>query len=180
MDDWRIKRVPYDQFGKAQYTRIYGWGWLSPIGLVTLVSGGIGFAVNVKTDDEWLAGMMLTGFLMIWIGIFLNGFSERKSMTLLDAKCLDVQINHIGARKNRSADWAVRALVEYGYNGEIYLSTPMPPGYAAFLSEEAATEFSSYLSGAESIKLYIDPKRPTRSLFHDLNAHRKSSSSQAS
>ncbi len=169
MDAWRIERIPYDQFGHSQYQRIYGWGWLSPIGFITLIAGVAGLVMNAKINDGLLAGMVLIGFIMIWVGIFLNGFSERKSMIIVDANCLDVQVNQIGTTMKRTADWAVRALVEYEYNGEIYQSTPMPAGHATFLSHESVTKFSGYLLGAEKIKLYIDPKRPKRSLFYDLN-----------
>lgn len=170
MDEWRIERVSYDQFGQGQYHRIYGWGWLSPIGLITLITGVLGLVVNAKINDSWLAGMTFTGFIMIWVGIFLNGVSERKSMMLVDAKCLDVQVNRIGTTMKRTADWAVRALLEYEHKGEIYKSTPMPAGYVIFLSQESATKFSRYLLGTKNIKLYIDPKLPKRSLFYDLDA----------
>jgi len=170
MDEWRIKRIPYDQFGHWKYQRIYGWGWLSPIGLFALIIGTVGLVANIKIDDGWLVGMVSIGFIIIWVGLFLNGFSERKSMSLVDAKCIDVQVNHIGATMKRSADWSVRALVEYEYKGKIYQSTPMPDGYAIFLSQDTATKFSGYLLNSKSIKLYVDPKLPKRSLFYDLNA----------
>jgi len=135
MDAWRIKSVPYDQFGHWQYTRVYGWGWCSPIGAVALIVGTVGLVANVKIDDGWLAGMVGIGFIMIWTGALLNGFSERKMMSMVDAQCVDIQVNNIGMTMKRSADWAVRALVEYEYNGAMYQSTPMPSGYAVFLSQ---------------------------------------------
>lgn len=169
MDNWRIKRISFDQFGSFQYQRVYGWGWLSPIGAIALITGTVGLFTNVKIGDGWLAGMVCIGFITIWIGLFLNGFSERRSMSLVDAKCIDVQVRHIGVTVNRSADWAVRALVEYEYNGKIHQSTPMPAGYATFLRQESAIKFSKYLLDSRRIKLYVDPKIPKRSLFHDLN-----------
>jgi len=36
-------------------------------------------------------------------------------MTVVDAKCIDIQANHIGSNTRRSATWAVRALVEYQF-----------------------------------------------------------------
>ena len=170
MDNWRIKRIAYDQFGNSQYQRVYGWGWLGLIGALAMIVGAVGFAVNVKIDDGWLVGSLSIGMIIMWTGLLLNGFSKRKSMSLIDAKCIDVQVNYIGATMKRSANWAVRALVEYEYEGEMHQSTPMPSGYAVFLSEDSAAKFSKYILDSKSIKLYVDPKRPKRSLFHDLNA----------
>jgi len=169
MDSWKIKRIPYDQFGHSHYQRIYGWGWLSLVGAFALIVAAAGLVINIKIDDGWLVGMLSIGMIIMWVGLLLNGFSERKSMSLIAAKCIDVQVNHIRSTNKRSADWAVRALVEYEYKGKTYQSTPMPDGYAIFLSQESATKFSQYLLDTHKIKLYVDPKRPKRSLFHHLN-----------
>lgn len=170
---WKIKRIPYDQFGSFQYQRVYGWGWLSPISMLMLIAGAIGLATNVKIDEEWLVGMIFVGFVLIWVGMFLNAYSERKSMDVIDAKCLDVQIKSIGATTKRSAGFAVRALVEYEYNNETHQSTPMASGYAYFYNEDSAKEFNQSLLSEKNIKLYVDPKRPKRTLFYDLDAGRK-------
>ncbi len=170
MDPWRIDKIKHDQFKNTNYLRIYGWGWLSPIGLFIFLAGVIGLAINVRIDDSLLARMSFFGFVIIWIGIFMNGVSEIRSMVLLDTKCLDVQVKKIGVTIRNSASWATRALVEYEFNGEIYKSTPMPDGYATFGSEKSATKFSNYLLHEKNLKIYVDPKHPKRSIFYDLNA----------
>jgi hypothetical protein len=89
-------------------------------------------------------------------------------MAQVDAKCLDVQVNRIGPTMDRSAQWAVRALLEYDYDGDSWQSTPMPHGYAVFVKEEAAEDFASRLKNGELVRLYVDKKRPMRSLFVEM------------
>ena len=165
MDNWRIERIAYDQFGNRYYKRVYGWGYLSHIGLLAIIAGGVALFLNIKVNDDILAAGVFIGFILIWIGIFLNGVSERKSMAVVDAKCIDIQTNHIGSNTRRSAAWAVRALVEYQFEGQTYQSTPMPPGYATFLNQRSAELFRDYLIKTDNIKIYVDKKLPKRTLF---------------
>jgi len=64
----------------------------------------------------------------------------------------------------------VRAVAAYDFEGQRYQATPMPTGYALFFSQERAKIFAEYLLAEQPITLYVDPKRPKRALFVDLNA----------
>jgi len=96
LDCWRIERIPYDQFGSAQYLRIYGWGWLGPLGAGVAVAGAIALVSGVHIAEGRLVGAIAIGFVSMWVGIFLNGYCERKQMVLVEANIIDLQINHKG------------------------------------------------------------------------------------
>ena len=181
MDPWNIIKIPigipvYDQLPDdrniyVRYRhRVYGWGYLTYVGVAALVSGIAGFVIDFGVKEDVLAAVCFAGFMLIWVGIFLAGHSERKAMELVDAKCLEIQVNHLGPLMRRPQEWAVRALMEYRLDGKSYQATPMPQGYALFMTEVEAEAFSRYLQQQTQIKLYVDKKLPRRTLFHTLHS----------
>ncbi|MDQ6993287.1 MAG: hypothetical protein Q9M31_07405 [Mariprofundus sp.] len=163
-DGWRIHSIPdYHLIGR-QY--IYGWGWLIYPAIVLLIASVIALMRHAGDVAVWGVYM---GFAMIGLGLFLNSSSERKAMALVQAKCLDVEQRYIRSHSEHpSPPWKVRALVEYTFEGTTYQSTPMRYGYTSWSREEQANAFAAQLKQAESLKLYVDRKRPHRTIFYNV------------
>lgn len=165
---WRIPYIPHTAPGGRGYRRAYGWGYLSWPGILMVIGGAAGLAFG--RDAAWKIGLIGGGFVLTWIGVVLNGLSERRGMCQVLARCEDVELQRLpGIHRQRMAGWAVRARMAYSHEGRHYESTPGDLGYAWLGSREAAEAFAHYLKTATGVPLYIDPKHPTRSLFTRLS-----------
>lgn len=168
MKGWRIPQIVYDQFGGGDYQRVYGWGWLAPLGVLVVVIAALGLVFHWGPEEEILAMLCMAGFVSAFAGLLLNGYSEKRALDPVFGRCLDVEWRDLGHLPRRGRTWGVRALVEYQYQEEVLQATPMPQGRALFGSESAAQAFAAHLQGQSLLKLYVDPKRPKRVLFDRL------------
>jgi hypothetical protein len=165
---WRIPYIPHGAPGGRGYRRAYGWGYLSWPGIAMVIGGAAALAVG--RDASWKFFLIGGGFVLTWIGIVLNGLSERRGMRRVMARCVDVELQHLpGIHRQRSAGWAVRARMAYQHEGVAYESTPGDLGYALLGSRKTAAAFAEYLKTAPGVPLYVDPKCPRRSLFTRLS-----------
>lgn len=164
---WRIPYIPHTAPGGSAYVRAYGWGYLSWPGILAVVGGAAALAFG--PDAWWKLALIYGGFVLVFAGVVLNGLSERWSMTLVQAQCLDVEIQHLpGIHMQRSASHAVRARMRYRHQLQDHEATPGRQGYELLGSRESAEAFARYLQSAAAVPLYIDPKHPTRALFKSL------------
>lgn len=164
---WRIPYIPHTAPGGSAYIRAYGWGRVSWVGVAAIVGGAAALASGAEA--WWKLALIFGGFGLTIAGTVLNGFSERLSMTLVQAQCLDVEIRYLpGIRLERSAGYAVRALVRYRHQMKDHEATPGRQGYDLLGSLEPAESFARYLQSAVAVPLYIDPRHPTRALFKSL------------
>ncbi|HEY0973617.1 MAG TPA: hypothetical protein VGE57_03915 [Solimonas sp.] len=164
---WRIAYIPHTAPGGAGYVRAYGWGYLSWPGIVMVIAGTAGMMLG--SDAPWKIALIASGFALTLAGAILNGLSERRRMPTVQARCVDVEIQHLGGiHMWRSAGHAVRARMRYSLEGREYEATPGQFGYDLLGSREAAETFARYLKSAATVPLLVDARHPTRALFKTL------------
>lgn len=166
-DAWRIPYIPHTAPGGAGYVRAYGWGYLSWPGIVMIVVGTV--AMFSGSDAPWKLALIFGGFALTIAGAMLNGLSERRRMPIVQAHCMDVEIQHLtGIHMQRSAGYAVRARMRYRFGEREYEATPGQLGFDMLGSREAAEAFANYLKRTNGVPLHVDAKHPTRALFKRL------------
>lgn len=142
-------------------------GYLSWAGIVMVIIGTV--ALFLGPNAAWMLAMVYGGFALAVAGALLNGLSERRSMSLVDARCVDVEMQFMsGIHMQRSAGYAVRALMRYPFGDREYEAPPGRFGYEILGTREAAEAFVAYLKTAAAVPLYVDPEHPTRVLFKRL------------
>ena len=166
-DIWRIAYIPHTAPGGRGYVRAYGWGYLAWPGILAVVVGAAGLAFGSTTT--WKLALVYGGFALVFAGVALNGLSERRTMTWVMARCMDVEVQFLGGiHMQRSAGHAVRARMRYRLGEQEYEATPGQLGYDVIGSKERAEAFAAWLRTAPTVPLYVDPEHPTRALFVSL------------
>ncbi len=160
---WRIPYIPHTAPGGRGYRRVYGWGWLGPLGLLSVVIGASGLAF-AKDAPIWLI-LVFGGFLLAFGGTIFNGLSERRRMQRVRAQCVDVEIRDLAGTTYHSGGPAVRAQMRYTLDGRSHEATPGPLGYLLLGRRETAEAFAAHLKSAAFVELDVDPHHPTRALF---------------
>jgi hypothetical protein len=165
---WRIKWIPWQEPGSAEY--IYN----TPLTLFTGFGGAALFLWSVvyllilKYVPRPILAIGLAGLVMIFLGRIYAAFNKQDGWIQLTARCIDreIQERHYPSKGNINIVWECRLLCEFNHDGTECRVTPETSNIAGFQSQDLVQKYlTERIRPDGTCKLWVDPRNPLHAVF---------------
>lgn len=171
-EGWRIKEITWTEPGKMEVIAPK-----SKLSIFFLSYGILGFFGGLILCSVFtvpglvIAGSGLISLLLTNLTMAKNTYKNFKPV---EARCLDQEIRYfeqtskkLHNTSNTRYQWVIRLLCEYGPEDKPIRVTPIIPNSFAFTSQEACIQYLQERIKDKQCRLWVDPKNPLHTSFHD-------------
>ncbi|MHB8138069.1 MAG: hypothetical protein ACYDGO_06720 [Smithellaceae bacterium] len=164
---WRIKWIPWQEPGQAEYVHN------TPLTLLTGFGGAALFFVSVYLlvfkHAQWPVLVVgLTGLVMIFLGRIYASINKQARWIYLTARCIDqdIQERHYPNKGNIKILWEYRLICVFTHNGSEYRVTPEASHIAGFQSRDLVQKYlNERIQPDGTCNLWVDPQNPLHAVF---------------
>ena len=165
---WRIKWIPWQEPGQAEYIHN------TPLTLLTGFGGAALFFVSVVylivfKHAQWpILAVGLAGLVMIFLGRIYASINKQAGWLYLTARCIDrdIQERHYPSKGNVKIIWEFRLICEFTHNGTKYRVTPEASHTAGFQSQDLVQKYlNARMQPDSTCKLWVNPQNPLHTVF---------------
>jgi hypothetical protein len=165
---WRIKWIPWQEHGRAEYIYNTPLTLFTGLGGAALFLGSVVYLLFFKQFQWPILAIGLAGLVMIFLGRIYASFNKQTGWLQLTARCIDreIQERRYPGKGNIKIIWEYRLLCEFNYDGTEYRVTPETSHIAGFQSQDLAQRYlSERIRSDGTCKLWIDPRNLLHAVF---------------
>jgi hypothetical protein len=165
---WRIKWIPWQEQGRAEYIYNTPLTLFTGFGGAGLFLGSVAYLLFFKQVQWPILAIGLAGLMMIFIGRIYAAFNKQGGWLQLTARCIDreIQERHYPSKRNVKIVWECRLLCEFNHDGTEYRVTPETSNIAGFQSQDLIQRYlNDRIRPDGTCKLWIDPGNPLHAVF---------------
>jgi hypothetical protein len=166
--DWRIKWIPWQEPGRAEYIYNTPLTLFTGFGGAALFLGSVVYLLLFKHVQGSVLAIGLAGLVMIFLGRIYASLNKQAAWIQLTARCIDreIQERHYPGKGNIKIVWEYRLLCVFNHNGTEYRATPEASHIAGFQSQDLVEKYlNERIQPDGSCKLWVDPRNPLHAVF---------------
>lgn len=164
---WRIKWIPWQESGQAEYIHNTPLTLVTGFGGAALFFGSVYWLVFKHAQWQVLA-IGLAGLVMIFLGRIYASINKQAGWIKLAARCIDceVQERHYPSKGNIKILWEYRLICVFSHKGSEYRVTPEASRIAGFQSQDLVQKYlNERIQTDSTCKLWVDPRNPLHAVF---------------
>ena len=166
--DWRIKWIPWQEQGRAEYIYNTPLTLFTGFGGAALFIGSVVYLLILKHVQGPILAIGLGGLVMIFLGRIYAAFNKQAGWLQLTARCIDreIQQRHYLSEGNIKIIWEYRLLCVFYHIGTEYKVTPEASHIAGFQSQDLVQKYlNEKIRPDGTCKLWVDPRNPLHAVF---------------